>query len=148
MLMHGRLQFVPDPAAPSIPWSLGHRKREISTWTGRMELMYTREDWTLFRTLATLGQKAGVATATIPALVAKELADNALDATGGCRVGLLGKDGFFVEDDGGEDGGGIPGDDAAVAALFSISRPLTSSKLLRMPTRGALGNGLRVVAGA
>jgi hypothetical protein len=32
--------------------------------------------------------------------------------------------------------------------LFSISRPLVSSKLLRLPTRGALGNGLRVVAGA
>ena len=29
----------------------------------------------------------------------------------------------------------------------SIRRPFISSKLLRMPTRGALGNGLRVVAG-
>ena len=29
-----------------------------------------------------------------------------------------------------------------------MSRPLASSKLLRLPTRGALGNGLRVVAGA
>src|SRR5262249_4539149 len=29
-----------------------------------------------------------------------------------------------------------------------ISRPLVSTKLLRLPTRGALGNGLRVVAGA
>ena len=32
--------------------------------------------------------------------------------------------------------------------MFSISRPLVSSKLWRLPTRGALGNGLRVVAGA
>ena len=106
--------------------------------------MFTREDWTLFRTLQTLAQKAGVATRAVPALVAKELADNALDASGGCRVGLLPDNGFFVEDD----GDGIPGDDDAVAALFSINRPLASTKLLRLPTRGALGNGLRVVAGA
>jgi len=32
--------------------------------------------------------------------------------------------------------------------LFSINRPLRSSKLVRLPTRGALGNGLRVVCGA
>ena len=32
--------------------------------------------------------------------------------------------------------------------MFSVSRPLVSTKLLRLPTRGALGNGLRVVAGA
>ena len=32
--------------------------------------------------------------------------------------------------------------------LFSIARPLTSTKMLRLPTRGALGNGLRVAAGA
>src|SRR5262249_49333025 len=45
-------------------------------------------------------------------------------------------------------GCGIPGDDDAVASLFSINRPLTSSKTLRRPTREALGNGLRVVTGA
>src|SRR5271170_3965018 len=50
----------------------------------------------------------------------------------------------WVEDD----GPGIPGSDEDVASLFSIARPLTSSKLVRLPTRGALGNGLRVVAGA
>jgi hypothetical protein len=110
--------------------------------------MFKREDWTLFRRVDTLGQKAGVATMRLPMLVAKELADNALDATGDCRVGLLDGNGFFVEDDGDEEGRGIPGTDAEVAVLFSINRPLTSSKLLRLPTRGALGNGLRVVAGA
>jgi hypothetical protein len=51
--------------------------------------------------------------------------------------------GWYVEDD----GPGIPGDPAEVARLFSILRPLVSSKLLRLPTRGALGNGLRVVVG-
>jgi hypothetical protein len=39
--------------------------------------------------------------------------------------------GYFVEDA----GGGI--DPAEVARLFSIARPLVSTKLLRLPTRGA-----------
>jgi hypothetical protein len=51
---------------------------------------------------------------------------------------------YFVEDD----GPGIAGKPEEIAALFSIARPLISTKLLRLPTRGALGNGLRVVAGA
>jgi hypothetical protein len=106
--------------------------------------MYHREDWTLFRNLATLGQKAGVPSEKIPALVAKELTDNALDLGATCRVGLLVENGFWVEDD----GEGIDGTDTEIADLFSIGRPLRSSKLLRRPTRGALGNGLRVVAGA
>lgn len=106
--------------------------------------MFIREDWSLFRTLGTLGQKAGVAVDVIPRLVAKELADNALDVAGTCEVGFREDNGFFVTDR----GTGIPGSDEEVAALFSIARPLVSSKLLRLPTRGALGNGLRVVAGA
>ncbi|RUL81412.1 hypothetical protein [Tautonia sociabilis] len=106
--------------------------------------MYQRDDWTLFRTLETLGQKAGVPPWKLAALVAKELTDNALDEKAACRVGLLDGNGFFVEDD----GEGIGGTDDEIAELFSISRPLRSSKLLRRPTRGALGNGLRVVTGA
>lgn len=106
--------------------------------------MYKREDWTLYRSLNTLGQKAGVGADGIPCLVAKELVDNALDAGGRCRVGMLADNGFWVEDD----GGGIPGSDTQIAALFSINRPLTTTKIERKPVRGALGNGLRVVAGA
>lgn len=112
---------------------------------------FEREDWTLFRNLTTLGQKAGVDVGRIPALVVKELVDNALDAGGQCRVDLIddrqeapGLVGVSVEDN----GDGIPGSDDDVAALFSVARPLVSSKLLRLPTRGALGNGLRVVTGA
>jgi hypothetical protein len=105
--------------------------------------LFEREDWTLFRSLTTLPQKAGVPRGMLPQLVCKELADNALDAAGACRVGLLdGENGFYVEDD----GPGIPGADDDVARLFSVRRPLASSKLIRLPTRGALGNGLRVVA--
>jgi hypothetical protein len=106
--------------------------------------MFVKEDWVQFRTLATLGQRAGVSTDQIPMLVAKELVDNALDESGTCSVELIEGNGFKVSDP----GGGIPGDDDAVASLFSINRPLTSSKTLRCPTRGALGNGLRVVTGA
>jgi hypothetical protein len=104
--------------------------------------MFEREDWTLFRNLGTLGQKAGVPLRKLAALAVKELADNALDAGADVKVS---QDGgwIFVEDD----GPGIPGDSQAIARLFSIRRPLTSSKLVRVPSRGALGNGLRVVAG-
>jgi hypothetical protein len=110
--------------------------------------VYQREDWTLFGNRQTLGQKAGVPQSRIPRLVVKELVDNALDACGGCRYGTVegaGRVVVYVEDD----GPGLPCDtDEAVAELFSIRRPLVTSKIIRRPSRGALGNGLRVVAGA
>jgi hypothetical protein len=106
--------------------------------------MFVREDWTQFRTLATLSQKAGVPTESIAALVAKVLVDNALDEAGSCEIKPVDGNGFVVTDR----GSGIPGDDQTVGSLFSINRPLTSSKMLRLPSRGALGNGLRVVTGA
>lgn len=106
--------------------------------------LFSRQDWTLFRTIGTIGQRAGVPVEKLAAVVVKELLDNALDSAGQCRYGRTPDGGLFVQDD----GDGLPGTDADVAALFSVARPLSSSKLLRLPTRGALGNGLRVVAGA
>ena len=105
--------------------------------------MFERQDWELFRTIDGLSSKAGVPRDMIASLVAKELMDNALDESESCDIGLLDDNaGFFVQDHG-------PGlDPAQVADLFSIKRPLKSTKLLRLPSRGALGNGLRVVAGA
>jgi DNA topoisomerase VI subunit B len=104
--------------------------------------MFVRQDWELFRNINDLSHKAGVPKDKVAALVAKELVDNALDACQSCDIGELGDDGFYVQDNG-------PGiDTGQVADLFSISRPLRSTKLLRLPSRGALGNGLRVVAGA
>jgi hypothetical protein len=47
-----------------------------------------------------------------------------------------------------DEGPGRDGEPEEIAELFSIRRPMRSSKLLRLPQRGALGNGLRVVAGA
>lgn len=106
--------------------------------------MFAREDWTLFRNLSTLGQKAGVPVTRLRALVLKELMDNALDACPGGKPDYGEKDGWlFIEDA----GPGIPGDPQEVATIFSIRRPLTSTKILRRPSRGALGNGTRVIAG-
>jgi hypothetical protein len=106
-------------------------------------LKFEREDWALFRTVEGLQQKAGVAKHDLARLVLKEIVDNALDEGAKVRIDECG-DGYFVEDD----GRGIDGTPDEIARLFSISRPLVSTKLWRLPSRGALGNGLRVVAGA
>jgi hypothetical protein len=104
-------------------------------------LKFERADWTAFRTIEGLQQKAGVPAILLRRLVLKELADNGLDTGALVTVGKTAS-GYFVDDC----GPGLDSDD--VALMFSISRPLVSTKLLRLPTRGALGNGLRVVAGA
>jgi hypothetical protein len=109
--------------------------------------MAERPDWTLFRSIEGLCQKAGVPNRSLRRLVMKEIGDNALDTGADIRFGLVDADSpdlFFVEDD----GPGLDGTPEEIASLFSISRPLRSSKLLRLPQRGALGNGLRVAAGA
>jgi hypothetical protein len=102
---------------------------------------FEREDWSLFRTLDGLQQRAGVSKNELSRLVLKELADNGAKVT---VESLPYEGGYVVEDD----GTGIDGAPEDIARLFSISRPMFSTKLLRLPTRGALGNGLRVVTGA
>jgi hypothetical protein len=108
-------------------------------------LKFEREDWSLFRTVEGLQQRAGVTKHDLPRLVLKELADNGLDTGAQLQFGELPKrKGYFVADDGPR----IGGTPEEIARLFSINRPMVSTKLLRLPQRGALGNGLRVVAGA
>jgi hypothetical protein len=119
---------------PVLPWSPAPQAPP--------NLKFERADWTAFRTLEGLQQKAGVPKHKLAQLVLKELTDNALDESGQARIGELPDGRYFVEND----GGGIDPDE--VARLLSVARPLVSTKLLRLPTRGALGNGLRVVAGA
>src|SRR5260221_7421365 len=105
---------------------------------------FEREDWSLFRTIEGLQQRAGVPKNKLSRLVLKELADNGLDNGAEVTVASLHDGSYVVEDD----GAGIDGAPEDIARLFSISRPMFSTKLLRLPTRGALGNGLRVVTGA
>src|SRR4051812_45894142 len=107
------------------------------------QLLQEREDWMEFRNLATLTRKAGVPRDDLPKLVVKELVDNGLDNNAVCCFGRL-AGGVFVHDT----GPGIAGTDEEIANLFSVRRPMLSSKVIRLPNRGALGNGLRVVVGA
>jgi hypothetical protein len=96
-------------------------------------LKFERAHWTSFRTVEGLQQKAGVALNKLRRLVLKELADNALDTGARVHIGQL-PGGYFVEDD----GSGIEGQPEEISRLFSIARPMISTKLLRLPTRGAL----------
>jgi hypothetical protein len=119
----------------------------MPSWLAESALMFFEyEDWSLFRTIDGLQQRAGVPKNQLSRLVLKELADNGLDNGATVRVASLPpEDGSYIVEDGGT---GIDGGPEAIARLFSINRPMISSKRLRLPTRGALGNGLRVVAGA
>ena len=103
-----------------------------------------RADWQSFRTVEGLQQKSGVAAGQLRRLVLKEIADNALDAGAKVPVGELPGGGYFVEDE----GPGIDGTSEQIARAYLASVVMISTKLLRLPTRGALGNGFRVVAGA
>jgi hypothetical protein len=116
----------------------------LASQTPTQILKFERADWTSFRSVEGLQQKAGVPADKLIRLVLKELTDNALDTGASVNVGYLPGGGFFVENN----GDGIDGTPNDIARLFSIARPMVSTKLLRLPTRGALGNGLRVVAGA
>src|SRR5215470_12775541 len=64
-------------------------------------LKFERTDWTLFRTVEGLEQKAGVPKQRLRRLVVKELTDNGLDEGGTVHIGELPNGGgYFVEDDG------------------------------------------------
>ena len=97
----------------------------------RENFKFEREDWTLFRTVEGLQQKAGVPATRLRRLVLKEIADNALDTNTGIETGQIDGHGFYVADD----GPGLDGTPEDIARLFSIARPMISTKLLRLPTR-------------
>jgi hypothetical protein len=112
------------------------RERRVAT-----PMLYTTEDWQDFLDPATLARKAGCEPEQLPAMVLKELADNSADA--GAKPALVrAEDGGWIATD---DGPGL--DPASVPKIFSVNRSRLSSKQKRMPTRGMLGNGLRVVMG-
>src|SRR5215831_11445534 len=94
-------------------------------------LKFERADWALFRTVEGLQQRAGVPKRLLRRLVVKELVDNGLDNGGKVKIEKT-PAGYTIMDDG-------PGiDPDTVPRLFSLGRPMVSTKLLRLPTRGAL----------
>jgi hypothetical protein len=46
-----------------------------------------------------------------------------------------------------DQGNGIHGTPEDLAKLFALNRPMVSGKFWRLPQRGALGNGLRIIVG-
>jgi DNA topoisomerase VI subunit B len=109
-----------------------------------------RADTALFGTLPGLQMQAGVPIRLLPRLALKEAADNAADAAD--RAGRPGQ--VSIEPAGGynrylvtDQGDGIAGTPEELAALFAIGRPMISSKFWRLPSRGQLGNGLRILVG-
>ena len=124
--------------------SAAERKREQRDRERRAKLptFFDRADWSLFTNPRTLLQKAGCQPQDLRRLVLRELVDNALDAGANAIVENLGKDWYAVSDD----GPGIDPDD--VPRIFSVNRSLISSKQIRLPTRGMVGNGCRVIMGA
>lgn len=122
------------PGAPAAERKRKQRERDHA-------LLFERDDWRLFTDPTTLPQKAGCQPANLRQIVLREIVDNALDAS--AQVTLRHHEGKWIIADNG------PGlDPADVPRLFAVNRPLLSSKRRRLPLRGMLGNGLRVVAGA
>ena len=77
-----------------------------------------RPDWTLFRSIATLGQKAGVPPSKLRRLALKELTDNALDTGARARANETEPGCYVIQDN----GPGIDGPPEKIARLFSIDR--------------------------
>jgi hypothetical protein len=152
-LLDGRQLAKPSRQNVTSPLSPAQRKARQRERERAAVRMYARDDWQLFLDLGTLPQKAGCQRDQLPYLVLKELVDNALDADAAVTVTYIAPSpderessrlgGEYVVSD---DGPGLS--PPQVAQLFSVNRPMVSSKLLRRPLRGMLGNGLRVVAAA
>ena len=68
----------------------------LGTKPNLQTLKFEREDWTLFRTVDGLQQKAGVPAKLLQRLVLKELGDNALDTGAQIRCGEFDEDVFYI----------------------------------------------------
>jgi hypothetical protein len=129
---------VADPQPTPAALRQRRRRARLAVAHG-LELV--RAEWTLYVHPDRLPQKAGCPRDRLRAMILKELVDNALDE--GAKVGVeqVDPDTWTVSDD----GRGL--DREQVVRLFAVNRPMVSTKLVRRPTRGAVGNGLRVVTG-
>ena len=100
-------------------------------------LTVEQQDWMRFLTSEGLAEKAGCPKSMFPKMIVKEFADNATDIGGyNYKIDLI--DQVIAIKNGGE---GISPNE--VRRIFSIKRPLRSSKHWRRGERGALGNGIR-----
>jgi hypothetical protein len=109
---------------------------------------FKRHDFQIY--ISNLPQRAGVPTEQIRQLVLKELVDNALDEMD--RVGRPGQveivqeaENTYTVTDQGRCFDDTP---LELAKRFSLDKEMTSSKQWRRPTRGCVGNGLRVIVGS
>src|SRR6476620_1509534 len=132
----------PPPMTPT-----ERKRRERERKAAQLErITYRSDEWQQFVNIGGLQRKAGASWHDLGAMVLRELADNAADAVNGAGAWIE-----IVEIDGidwwcvGDHGPGIAPKE--VAHKFNVRRPMESTKLVRGPTRGMLGNGTRVVAG-
>lgn len=92
---------------------------ELASSPAPESFKFEREDWTLFRTVEGLQQKAGVPATRLWRLVLKEIADNALDTGTRIETGQIDRRGFYVADTGsGIDG--VPEDIARARAPVPV----------------------------
>jgi hypothetical protein len=131
------------------PTQDGMPSAEIASVPNLTIFQVRRPDTLQFGSIEGLTRMAGVPRHRLRRLIVKEAIDNSLDECD--RLGRPGEvtveregDHYVVEDQ----GGGIPGDAAVLADLFSTSRAMLSAKFMRRPERGALGNGLRCLVAA
>ena len=129
------------PAQP--PSKVGRQAPE------KADFQVHRPDTALLATLQGLQMQSGVPIHHLRRLALKELADNALDAAdaadrpGQVRIERITDQVYAVEDQ----GNGLPGNQDEIANLFSLGREMISRKFWRLPSRGCLGNGLRIIVG-
>ena len=125
------------------------RRSPVGGSTKPADFSIHKPDTVDFTTLPGLTKMTGEPSYRLRRLLLKELTDNALDACdavgrpGRVTVSKRGRDTYIISDE----GRGLDGSPGDLAALFAIHRPMISTKYLRKPLRGALGNGLRVAVG-
>jgi len=103
--------------------------------------MLVIDEWQEFLNAGGLTRKAGCCESDLPFMALKELVDNAFEYNG-ASFKIEGNSTYVIEDQ----GPGLSREE--IEHLFSIRRPMNSSKRWRRAGRGALGNGLRVAVGA
>ncbi|UDL87044.1 ATP-binding protein [Mesorhizobium sp. PAMC28654] len=133
---------VPDTHEARRDQARQRKQRERARRKQASAIEFVRTDASLFLHPDRLSQKAGAPKRHLRRMALKELVDNALDAAATAILTEVDQDTFIIQDD----GPGIA--PAKVVALFSVTRPMMSTKLIRRPTRGMVGNGLRVATGA